>query len=72
MPFDPFSVAVAASFTAGCALIHALRRHADTITLVLALLACGLATAVVSLLAARSGMVMLPDLMGGSTLVAGT
>ncbi|AWN42785.1 hypothetical protein [Methylobacterium durans] len=61
MPFDPVALAVAASFTAGCVSIHALRRHADAVTLVLGLLAYGLATALGSLLAGHHGLVVLPD-----------
>lgn len=56
MPLDPVALALAMSFTAGCAFIHALRRHADTLTLALSLLASGLATAVGSLLAAYNGL----------------
>ena len=33
MPLDPVALAAAASFTVGCAGIHALRRHADVLTL---------------------------------------
>ncbi|MER2268272.1 hypothetical protein [Methylobacterium oxalidis] len=70
MPLDPFALAVAVSFTAGCASIHALHRHADAVTLVLALLAYGLAITAGSLLAARNGMVMVPDHVGGWMFVA--
>lgn len=58
MPLDPIALAVAISFTAGCASIHALRRYADTVTLALSLLASGLATALGSLLAARNGLLL--------------
>ena len=61
MLLDPVALAVAALFTAGCATIHALRRHADAVTLVLGLLAYGLATALGSVLAGRGGLVVLPD-----------
>lgn len=69
MPLDPVALALAMSFTAGCAFIHALRRHADTITLALSLLASGLATALGSLLAARNGL-LLSDPMHSWGLVA--
>ncbi|MDP4003329.1 hypothetical protein [Methylobacterium sp. NEAU K] len=65
MPLDPFALVVAASFTAGCASIHALRHHADVVTLVLAALAYGLVATVGSVLVARDGMIMLPDHTGG-------
>jgi hypothetical protein len=65
MPFDPLAFAIAASFTAGCASIHALRFHADCITLVLGLSAYALATALASLLAARSGLISVPDPVAG-------
>ncbi len=39
MPLDPVALAAAASFTVGCAGIHAMRRHADVLTLVLGVLA---------------------------------
>lgn len=65
MPLDPYALLVAAAFTSGCASIHGLRRHADALTLVLALLAYGLATVVGSLLAACSSLVMVPDHAGG-------
>ncbi|AIQ92340.1 MULTISPECIES: hypothetical protein [Methylobacterium] len=61
MPLDPVALAAAASFTVGCAGIHALRRHADVLTLVLGVLAYGLATLVGALLAGRSGLPGLPD-----------
>lgn len=61
MPLDPIALAAAASFTAGCAGIHALRRHADAVTLVLSVLAYGLTTAVGWMLAERSGLLGLSD-----------
>jgi len=61
MPLVPSAVAVAASFTAGCALIHALRRHADSVSLALGVLACGLAVAVGSLWIGGRGLIGLPD-----------
>lgn len=70
MPFDPVALIVAASFTVGCASIHALRRHADAVTLVLGLLAYGIATALGSALANRSGLVVLPDPVHAWGLVA--
>ena len=70
MPLDPLALTVAASFTAGCASIHALRRHADAVTLVLGLLAYGLAVALGSLLAGRTGIVLLPDPVHSWALVA--
>ena len=54
MPIDLFAVAVAASFTMGCASIHALQRHAELVTLVLAVLAYGLLVAVGWMLAIRA------------------
>lgn len=57
MPIDPVTLAI----TVGCAFIHALQRHADAVTLVLGLLAYGLATALGSVLAGSSGLVVLPD-----------
>lgn len=66
MPLDAFTVAAAAAaFTSGCATIHGLRRHADAVTLVLALLAYGLGSALASVVAARFGLAMLPDHAGG-------
>ncbi|MGV7032688.1 hypothetical protein [Methylobacterium symbioticum] len=70
MPLDPVALAVAASFTAGCASIHALRRHADAVTLVLGWLAYGLATALGSALANRGGLLVLPDPVHAWGLVA--
>ncbi|WP_336489547.1 hypothetical protein [Methylobacterium nigriterrae] len=70
MTLDPLALAVAASFTAGCASIHALGRHADAVTLVLGLLAYGLATELGSLLAGRNGIVVLPDPVHAWGLVA--
>lgn len=61
MPLELIPLAVAASFTAGCALIHALRRHADAVTLALGLLAYGLAAAVGTLYLGGRGMIRLPD-----------
>lgn len=69
MPLDPFALAASGAFTAGCVSIHALRRHPDAVAFVLAVLAYGLATAVGSMLAARSGMVMVHDPMGGQRVV---
>lgn len=73
MPFDLQALAVAACFTAGCASIHALRGHAEALTLVLGLLACGLATMLGSLLAGCSGLLVLSDplLAWGLVAVAG-
>lgn len=65
MPFDPFALVAAAAFTSGCASVHGLRRQADAVTLILALVSYGLATAVASLLASRFGLVMVPDHAGG-------
>ncbi|CAX21971.1 protein of unknown function [Methylorubrum extorquens DM4] len=62
---DPVVLVVAASFTAGCAPVHALRRHADAVTLALGLLAYGLVTAIESLLAARFALIMVPDRASG-------
>lgn len=53
MLLDPVAFTAAAVFTAGCAGIHALRHHADSVTLVLSLLACGLALVIGSILAGR-------------------
>ncbi len=65
MPSDPLAILLAAAFTSGCASIHALRHHAEALTFVLALLIYALASAVVSLLAARAGLLMGPDHAGG-------
>lgn len=70
MLVDPVALATAASFTAGCAGIHALRRHADVVTLVLGGLAYGLTTAVGWMLAGRSGLLGLPDPVPAWALVA--
>ncbi|MGU3340715.1 hypothetical protein ACLBXJ_22080 [Methylobacterium mesophilicum] len=70
MPLDLFALAAAASFTAGCAGIHALHRHADAVTLVLGVLAYGLVTAVGWMLAGRSGLLRLSDPVPGWALVA--
>ncbi|MBX9933503.1 MAG: hypothetical protein K2Y56_18600 [Methylobacterium sp.] len=64
MPLDPLTLILAAAFTSGCASLHALRHHADTVTFVLAFMAWALGAAVVSLLAARFGLVMAPDHTG--------
>ena len=58
MPLDPVALVLAMSFTAGCAFIHALRHHADTVTLALSLLVSGLSSALGSLLAARNGLLL--------------
>ena len=63
MPLDLFAFTVAATFVAGCASIHALRRHADAVVFVL--LAYGLATVLGSILAARNVMATVPDHPGG-------
>ncbi|GJD76366.1 hypothetical protein [Methylobacterium goesingense] len=65
MPSDPLTILLAAAFTSGWASIHALRHHAEDLTFVLALLVYALATAVVSLLAARAGLLMVPDHAAG-------
>ena len=65
MPFDPFALLIAATFTSGCASVHGLRHHADALTFASALLAYALAIAVGSLLAARFSLVMVPDHAGG-------
>jgi hypothetical protein len=70
MPLDPVALAAAATFTAGCAGIHALRRHADRVTLVLSLLAYGLATVLGSLLAGRGGLLGSSDPLPAWALVA--
>ena len=70
MPPDPFALIVAAAFASGCASIHGLRRHADAVTLVLALLAYVLAALVGSMLAARNGMVTVPERLGGWMVVS--
>lgn len=70
MSLDPAALAVAVSFTAGCALIHALRRYADAVTLALGLLAYGLATVLGSALAGRGGLVVLSDPVHAWGLVA--
>lgn len=70
MPLDPVSLAAAVTFTAGCAGIHALRRHADSVTRVLSLLAFGLATAVGSLLAGGGGLLGASDPIPAWALVA--
>lgn len=61
MPLDPFTLSLAIVFTAGCGLIHALRSHADDVTLVLCVLAYGLTAAVGSLATAWSGLIQLSD-----------
>ncbi|MBN4098305.1 MULTISPECIES: hypothetical protein [unclassified Methylobacterium] len=61
MPLDPVALAAAASFTAGCAGIHALRGHADAVTRVLGVLVYGLVTAVGWLFAGRSGLLGLSE-----------
>jgi hypothetical protein len=71
MPLDSLALAIAASFASGCASIHALRRHADAVTFVLALLAYRLATVLGSTLAAHDGMVTVPDHLGGWMVIAG-
>jgi hypothetical protein len=63
MPLDLFAFTVAATFVAGCASIHAFRRHADAVIFIL--LAYGLATVLGSMLAARNGMATAPDPSGG-------
>lgn len=70
MPLDPTALVVAAAFTVGCASIHALRRHADAVTLVLAALAYGLAAAFGWLLAGVSGLLGLSDPVPAWPLVA--
>ena len=57
MPLDLLALLVALSFTAGCVAIHALRRRADTVTMVLGFVAYGLATALCSLAAGRNGVI---------------
>jgi uncharacterized membrane protein len=61
MPLDPFALAAAGAFTAGCDSIHALSHRAEHVTRVLAFLAFGLATAVGSLIIGRSRLVGPPD-----------
>ncbi|UIN37327.1 hypothetical protein [Methylobacterium oryzae] len=61
MPLDHLAILVASSFTAGCVAIHALRRLADSVTLVLGVVAYGLATALCSLAAGRNGVSVLHD-----------
>ncbi|MBE7196530.1 hypothetical protein ACLBX9_07380 [Methylobacterium sp. A49B] len=61
MPLDPSAFLVASSFTAGCVAIHALRRNADAVTLVLGVVAYGLATALCSLAAGRDGHFVMHD-----------
>jgi hypothetical protein len=70
MPSDPLAILLAAAFTSGCASIHALRHHAEALTFVLALLVYALASAVVSLLAARFALLRAPDHAGGWIPVA--
>lgn len=70
MPLDPVARAAVASFTAGCAGIHALRRHADVVTLVLSALAYGLTTAISWMLVGCSGLLGLSDPVHASALVA--
>lgn len=70
MPLDPVALAAAASFTAGCAGIHALRPHADAVTLVLSALAYGLTAAVGWMLAGRSGLLGLSEPVPAWALVA--
>lgn len=70
MPLDPVALAAAVSFTAGCAGIYALRRHADVVTLFLSALAYGLTTAIGWMLAGRSGLLGLSDPVPAWALVA--
>ena len=58
---DPSAILLASTFTAGCLAIHALRRRADAVTLVLGVVAYGLATALCSLAAGRNGVSVLHD-----------
>ncbi len=70
MTLDPVALAAAATFTAGCAGIHDLRRHADVVTLVLSGLAYELTTAIGWMLAGRSGLLGLSDPVPAWALVA--
>ncbi|MEE7448978.1 hypothetical protein MRF4_14895 [Methylobacterium radiotolerans] len=70
MPLDSIALIAAATFTLGCAGIHALRRHADAVTRVLTVLAYGLAAAFGWLLAGHGDLLGLSDPIPAWALVA--